>query len=138
MDIGVKLDANAKIPTKAHETDAGLDIYSREDAVIKARSSHCFDTGVHIEIPPFYTGFLKSKSGLNCKYSITSDGVIDSGYTGSIIVKLYNHSDVDYEVKAGDKISQLVLLPIPLVNIIEKDIFEKTDRGDAGFGSSGR
>ena len=133
-----KLDPDAKSPTKAHASDAGFDLYSREDAVIKARSSHAFDTGVHIEIPDGYVGFLKSKSGLNVKHSITSDGVIDAGYTGPIVVKLYNHSDVDYEVKKGDKVSQIVFLPIPEVVLIEGDFSNDTERGADGFGSSGR
>ena len=139
MYFNVKLDPGAIMPSKAYVTDAGFDVYSREDAVIYAKSSQMFDTGVHIEIPPGIAGFLKSKSGLNCKYSITSDGVIDSGYSGSIIVKLYNHSNDDYQIKKGDKISQIVFIPIPPITLREKDyINNNTARGDHGFGSSGR
>lgn len=71
MKIKIKLDEGAKMPTRAHETDAGLDIYAREDQMIPAKESAIFDTGVHIELPPNTTGFLKSKSGLNVKYGIT-------------------------------------------------------------------
>jgi dUTP pyrophosphatase len=83
-------------------------------------------------------GFLKSKSGLNVKHGIVSEGVIDVGYTGSIVVKLYNHSDKDYYVEAGDKISQLVILPILTPSLDLVDTLDDTDRGDNGFGSSGR
>lgn len=114
----IKLDENAKMPTRAHMWDAGLDLYSRENKTVPARGSACFDTGVHVELPPMSAGFLKSKSGLNVKHNLTSEGVIDPGYTGSIVVKLYNHSDTPYEVKV--------------------DELEKTDRGDGGFGSTGR
>ena len=134
----VKLDEGAFTPTRAHETDAGLDLYSPVFMLVKSKGSASIDTGVHIELPMNTVGMLKSKSGLNCKHGIQSEGVIDVGYTGSIVVKLYNHSDEDYYVRKGDKISQLVILPIvtPDIEIVEK--LEATDRGDNGFGSSGR
>lgn len=134
----VMLDTGAKMPTRAHSTDAGLDIYAREEQVVPAKGSTIFDTGVHMELPHGTAGFLKSKSGLNVNYGITSEGVIDVGYTGSIRVKLYNHSDKDYTVKAGDKISQLVILPIwsHLLELVDE--LEDTERGDGGFGSTGR
>lgn len=134
----IKLDAGAIMPTRAHKTDAGLDIYARNAQTIPARGSRAFDTGVHAEIPQGYTGFLKSKSGLNVKHGLTSEGVIDCGYTGSIVVKLYNNSDEDYEVKAGDKISQLVILPIDTPELELVTELNETDRGAGGFGSSGR
>lgn len=134
----VVIDKDAKMPTRAHEGDAGLDLYAREPAVIPARGSQRFDTGVHIELPPGTTGFLKSKSGLNVNFGITSDGVIDSGYTGSIVVKLYNNSDTPYKVKSGDKISQLVILPVELPSCVLVDALDVTERGGNGFGSSGR
>jgi dUTP pyrophosphatase len=84
---------------------------------------------------------LKSKSGLNVKHGIVSEGVIDVGYTGSIRAKLYNHSDKDYVVHKGDKITQLVIMPYvaPDLDGIEVvDELDATDRGDNGFGSSGR
>lgn len=136
--MNIILDENAIMPNKAHESDGGYDLYSRESKTIFARDSAIFDTGVHIQLPKGTVGFLKSKSGLNVKYGIVSEGVIDSGYTGSIIAKLYNNSDNDYEVKKGDKITQLVILPFisPELNIVSG--FEETSRGDNGFGSSGR
>lgn len=138
MKMKVVLDKGAKMPTRAHSGDAGLDLYTREDAVVKAKGSYVFDIGVHIEIPYGATGFIKSKSGLNVNHGITSDGVIDYGYTGSIRVKLYNNSDTDYEVKAGDKISQLVILPVILSEVELTDSLEDTERGDGGFGSTGK
>jgi dUTP pyrophosphatase len=138
MEIKIKLDEGAKMPTRAHSTDAGLDIYSRDEQIVPAKESAIFDTGVHIELPEGTVGMLKSKSGLNVKYGIVSEGVIDVGYTGSIKVKLYNHSGFDYRVKAGDKISQLVILPIYTPTLKLVDSLEDTERGDNGFGSSGR
>lgn len=138
MIIKIKLDEGAKMPTRAHETDAGLDIYARDEQIVPAKKSAIFDTGVHIELPIGTVGMLKSKSGLNVKHGLTSEGVIDVGYTGSIVVKLYNHSGYDYRVKAGDKISQLVILPILTPTPYLVDSLEETERGDNGFGSSGR
>lgn len=135
----IMLDDGAKMPTKAHPTDAGFDLYARDSQVVGAKDSATFDTGVHIELPVGHVGMLKSKSGLNVRYGITSEGVIDAGYTGSIVVKLYNHSGRDYKVNAGDKISQLVILH--LSNVGELDVvesFPETERGSNGFGSSGR
>lgn len=136
--MNIKLDNGAYMPTRAHETDAGLDLRTPIDVIVPARGSATIDTGVHIELPPFTTGFLKSKSGLNVKYGLTSEGVIDVGYTGSICVKLYNHSDKAYEFKKGDKISQLVILPILTPELELVSDLDETERGDNGFGSSGR
>lgn len=147
----IKLDKGAIMPTRAHDTDAGLDLYSRESKVVPAGGSAVFDTGVHIELPEIYfpfdkcpcqfeavVGLIKSKSGLNVKHNITSEGVIDMGYTGSIVVKLYNHGKEDYQVNAGDKISQLLILPILTPSLELVDRLEETERGDNGFGSSGK
>lgn len=141
--MNIVLDEGAIKPTRAYKTDAGYDLYSREDKVVPARGSAIFDTGVHVQLPLLYesvctVGFLKSKSGLNVNHNITSDGVIDMGYTGSIIVKLYNHGDEDYAIHKGDKISQLVIFsPLtPEIDIV-KELYQ-TDRGENGFGSSGR
>lgn len=137
----IKLDEGARMPTRAHSTDAGLDIYARESRIVPAHGSVKFDTGVHIELPKGTAGFLKSKSGLNVNHGITSEGVIDEGFRGSIAVKLYNHSDIDYLVEKGDKISQLVIIPIltPELELVQSiDEFNKSDRGNNGFGSSGK
>ena len=138
MRMKVKLDQGAFMPTRAHSKDAGLDLYAKEGQIVPARESAIFDTGVHIELPPGSVGMVKSKSGLNVKHGLTSEGVVDEGYTGAIVIKLYNHSGYDYEVKAGDKISQLVILPCFKPVLIQVDELEGTERGSRGFGSSGR
>ena len=134
----IKLDSGARMPVRAHSTDAGYDLFSREDKVIVGGQSEVFDTGVHVQLPRFCAGLLVSKSGLNVKYNITSTGLIDEGYTGSIRVKLYNHGSEPYRVSAGDKISQLVVIPIVLPDLKAVEELEETDRGDNGFGSSGK
>ena len=132
------LDNGAKMPVSAHKEDAGYDLFARETKVVPARGSARFDTGVHIQIPAGYVGFLKSKSGLNVKHGIISDGTIDSGYTGSIVVKLYNLSDMPYLIREGDKITQIVFQKIEKPTFEEVEEFEETERGNGGFGSTGR
>lgn len=139
----VALDKGAFVPERAHEDDAGYDIKTPVPVVVgghnfKGDGTAIINTGVHVEIPRGYAGFLKSKSGLNVKNGLTGEGLIDSGYTGAIIVKLYNHTDQEVHFAAGDKIIQLVLLPIytPAIEVVES--LEQTARGDDGFGSTGR
>jgi dUTP pyrophosphatase len=134
----IVIDPGAYLPERAHDLDAGYDLRSPIRAYVPPYSSTVIDTGVHIEIPEGYVGMLKSKSGLNVKHDITSEGVIDSGYTGSICVKLYNHGQNAYEVNKGDKISQLVIMPIftPALELVE--CLDSTERGNGGFGSTGK
>lgn len=134
----IKLDAGAFIPVRAHDTDAGADLRSPVETVIPAGCSCIIDTGVHIQLPHGYVGMLKSKSGLNVKHSITSEGVIDEGYTGPIKVKLYNHSGEPYKIERGDKITQLVIVPCEYVSFEPVEGLDDSERGDDGFGSTGK
>ena len=132
------LDSGAFAPTRARKTDAGLDLRSPICIEVPANGSAVIDTGIHIELPNGTVGFLKSKSGLNINHDITSEGVIDVGFTGSIKAKLYNHGTKPYQVLRGDKITQLVVFDcrFPDVEIVGK--LESTERGENGFGSTGR
>lgn len=135
----VKLDEGAIMPTRAHETDAGLDLYSREDVTIFPGSSYTFDTGVHVELPKNFYGKIESKSGLNVNYGIVScGGVIDEGYSGSIKVKLYNIGYCQHSFSKGDKIAQMVitLYATPTLELVNE--IEGGERGSNGFGSTGR
>lgn len=134
----VKLDEGAYMPIRAFEQDAGYDLRTPVRFVIHPGGSAVIDTGVHVQIPDGYVGFLKSKSGLNVRLDLTGEGVIDAGYTGSITVKLYNHGKQFHVFEAGDKIIQLVILPIITPDLEQVDDLEDTDRGSDGFGSTGR
>lgn len=133
----IKLDPGAYMPERAHSADAGLDLRATESTWIYSGEHHIFDTGVHVAIPEGCVGMLTSKSGLMAK-GLTNRGTIDSEYTGSIRVILYNHGAEAYPVKAGDKISQLVILPILTPELEQVDSLEETERGNGGFGSTGR
>lgn len=133
----VVLDKGAILPTRAHELDAGYDLYSKDDAVVYAGDSWVFDTGVHMAIEPGWVGDVKSKSGMMMKYGIITDGTVDAGYTGSIRVKLFNLSRCAVSIVKGQKIAQLVIKKINTPELEVVDILEDTDRGANGFGSSG-
>ena len=135
----IMLDKGAYMPIRGHADDAGLDLRTPVSFAIQPGDSATIDTGVHVEIAPGLVGMLKSKSGLNVKYGITSEGVIDAGYTGSIVAKLYNHGKEAVCFNEGDKITQLVILPVYIPDeLVVVDEFEATERGNGGFGSTGR
>lgn len=136
--LKIALDPDAKMPTRAHKNDAGLDLYAAENVRIWPHSWRAVETGVHVAIPEGYVGLLTSKSGLMRHSGLTCRGTIDSGYTGTIQAIMFNHSDVFVELRKGDKVTQLVILPIvtPEPELVEK--LEETERGAGGFGSTGR
>lgn len=141
MKIKFTLDKDAYRPEKAHTADAGFDLRAMQGGTIVdcCNNGTVFDTGVHVAIPEGFVGFVQSKSGLNVKHGIICPvGTIDSGYTGSIVVKLYNLSNEPYRVKAGDKIAQLIIQPLAACELEETESLEETERGDNGFGSTGR
>lgn len=128
------------MPTRAHESDAGLDLYSTTHYTLLPGESCTIDTGVHIEIPPGYVGLVKSRSGLHTRHGMVTDSVIDSGFTGSIHVRLdrLGRSRCQYDIRPGDRIAQLVIVPCVLPDLIVVDKLQQSDRGNDGFGSSGR
>ena len=137
--LKIVIDDEAFAPIRAYETDAGLDLRSTADLVVPAHGGVSIDTGIHMAIPYGYFGKLESKSGLHVKHDIVClGGVIDASYRGSIVVKLYNMGDGDYEIKRGDKIVQLIIQPCLLPNLVLVNSLDETDRGGNGFGSSGR
>lgn len=139
MKVQVKLDPGAFLPKHGHDADAGWDLCAKEDFVVPAGGHAVHDTGVHMAVPEGYCGLLVSKSGLNVKHSLTSTGLLDAGYTGSIIVKIYSEdTGRDYMFKAGDKISQIVILPIPKVELEVVAELDDTERGEGRMGSTGR
>ena len=135
----IMLDPGAYEPTRAHPTDAGLDLRAKERVKIWPGMAATIDTGVHVELPPGYYGKIESKSGLNVKNSIVScGGVIDEPYRGSIVVKLYNLGDKAYVFEPGEKVAQLVIQPYIAPEIEISDTLSETDRGSNGFGSTGK
>tara|TARA_R100000008_G_C3585985_1_gene172328 strand:+ start:3428 stop:3850 length:423 start_codon:yes stop_codon:yes gene_type:complete len=133
-----KLHPDAIIPTRAHNSDAGMDVYSVEDIRIPARGDILTGLGLASKFPNGHALLVYNKSGRATKLKLDKGAeVIDAGYRGEIHVHLFNHSDVNVVIKKGEKIAQLILVPIWAGQPIEVDELDDTERGDGGFGSSG-
>lgn len=131
----------AKLPYQANEGDAGLDLYSIEEKVIKAGESALIGTGIQIELPVKTEAQIRPRSGLALKHSITvlnSPGTIDQGYRGEIKVILINHGKEDFKVEKHMRIAQMVIAPVLQVNLEQTKNLSDTDRAKGGFGSSGK
>jgi len=134
-----KLDPAAKIPRRAHADDAGFDLYALHSTWVLAQSSTTVRTGVGVGIPEGYYGRVASRSGLSVKHNVeVGAGVIDAGYRGEIIVKLYNHGDGNVLLSAGDRVAQLIVTAIYSDGIQEVASLDDTERGAGGFGSTGK
>ena len=134
----VKLDRGAMAPTRAHDTDAGLDLYAAERVTVPPHGFAVVRTGTHVELPEGCAGLLVSKSGLCSRYGITTTGLIDEGFTGEILVTMFNQWDREYYVRQHDKVSQLVVIPVRYEPVEIAEEISGGDRGDKGFGSTGR
>lgn len=138
MQVNYALDNGAHDPIHNYAEDAGTDLCCMEDVSVPAFGSVCIDTGVHVSIPIGYGGLLVSKSGLNVVHEMTSTGLIDAGFTGTIKVRVYNMSDVDYQFRAGDKVTQIVIIPVMRPQWVRVERVGGGMRGDNGYGSTGR
>jgi dUTP diphosphatase len=137
-----RLTEDAVLPTRAHEGDAGLDLYACEAAHIGPGERWSVGTGVAVEIPAGHAGLVLPRSGLARDHGISlvnAPGLIDSGYRGELRVLLLNNDPADiFRVAAGDRIAQLVLVPVAIADTVEAPALAESARGDGGFGSSGR
>lgn len=137
MDVKIKKDSIGIMPTRAHIWDAGLDLYAADTKTVPAHGRMVFDLGIHIQLSPNFSGYVKSRSGMMAKNGIITDGTIDPGYTGAIKVVLFNLSNEDYRVNRGDKIAQLVIVQHEIPGLILVDDLDDSERGEDGFGSTG-
>jgi len=142
-DVKIKfLREDAKLPHQANQGDAGFDLYSVEEKVIKTGTAELLKTGIQIELPEGTEAQIRPRSGLALKHSVTvlnSPGTVDEGYRGEIGVILINHGKEDFLVEKHTRIAQMVIAPVPKVNLIKtEDELTKTNRGVWGFGSSGK
>lgn len=143
MELPVaKLQDNATLPTRAHEGDAGLDLYSCEAAHLGPGERWSIGTGVAVEIPAGHAGLVLPRSGLAKQHGIAlvnAPGLIDAGYRGELRVLLLNTDPAEtFRIEPGDRIAQLVITPIVLAEPLEATALAESARGDGGFGSSGR
>lgn len=144
MNIKVKkLKPGATVPTMGSKFAAGADLYSAEDTdvVIEPNETKFIGTGLAMEIPEGYVGLVYARSGLACKRGLAPAnkvGVVDSDYRGEIKVALHNHGKEAQTVEKGERIAQMVIAPYLSVNYEEADELSETERGEGGFGSTGR
>lgn len=144
MDYTLKIKLiheEAKLPFRANEGDAGLDLFSIEEKIIKPGESELVGTGIQIELPKGTEAQIRPRSGLALKHSITilnTPGTIDEGYRGEIKVILINHGQEDFKVEKHMRIAQMIIAPVLQVNLEQADVLTSSIRAKGGFGSSGK
>lgn len=141
VEIKTVIDDHGVVPAYSREDDAAVDLKANESCYIKAGAVRLVDTGVRVAIPNGYVGLVCPRSGMACKHEVTvinSPGVIDPNYRGSIKVGLVNHNSVGLDIREGDRIAQLLIVPVPRVTFEQVEELDETERGADGFGSSGR
>jgi dUTP pyrophosphatase len=139
----VRLDPDLPLPAYARSGDAGADLVAREDVVLRARGGRAVvPTGVAVAIPGGYAGLILPRSGLAVRHGVTvvnAPGLVDAGYRGELCVALLNTDpDNDYEVRRGDRIAQFVLVAVEQAALTVVDALPESERGEGGFGHSGR
>jgi dUTP pyrophosphatase len=135
----LRLKKDAIIPKYAHPGDAGMDLYSLEDKILKSKERYGFNTGLSIEIPDGFVGLIWEKSGLAVKEGLmVLGGVIDSGFRGEIGIILFNSSNKTIRIEKNQKIAQLLIQPIITAKIREVTKLSDTSRGEGRFGSTGK
>jgi len=136
-----RLDPALPLPSYAHPGDAGLDLFAADSTTLAPGHRALVPCGIAIAIPEGHVGLVHPRSGLAVDHGLTllnAPGTIDAGYRGEVKVLLVNHGDEPVEVRHGDRIAQLLLMPIAIVDVREVDRLDATVRGSGGFGSSGR
>ncbi len=137
----IKLNDNAIVPTRGTDQSAGADLYSIEEVTILSGETKLIHTAIAMEIPEGYGGFIFARSGLATKRGLAPAnkvGVVDADYRGEIMVSLHNHSSETQVVAKGERVAQLVFLPYAAANFVEVQALSETERGEGGFGSTGR
>jgi len=133
-----RLDSKAILPTRAHPDDAGLDLYGLDDITIEPGQGATGRTGVAVALPEHHVGLIADRSSLAKKGVKTAGGVIDAGYRGEILIVFWNLSRETIHLRAGERIAQMLILPIATPAVAEVNSLSDTTRGVKGFGSTGR
>lgn len=139
--VEFKLQQGARKPEKANPFDAGMDVFTRDFVTFEPGETKLIHTGLHLVVPKGYAAMLYERSSTykNFKLSLVNKvGVIDHGYTGEVLVNMRNLSDEKVEIAKHAKIAQLVITPTPVVKLVQIDELPETDRGNGGFGSTGK
>jgi dUTP pyrophosphatase len=139
MEIKVKrIHNDAKLPCYGHVGDAGLDLFSVMECVLKGGEARAISTGIQVAIPDGYVGLIWDKSGISLKNIHRLAGVVDSGYRGEIKIVLTNLSTEAFSIEKGMKIAQMLIQPVIKVKVVDSEVLDETTRGENGFGSTGK
>lgn len=133
-----KLKENAKLPSYAHPGDVGMDLYSMETVIIPPMGHYRFYHGFAMEFPIGYAAIIKDKSSISKAKLTQMGGVFDAGYRGEYNTHLVNLGDEPYTVEEGDKVSQILIMPVVIAELEETDILSESARGEGAFGSTGK
>ena len=137
----LKLDVDLPTPSHSHPGDGGTDLYSRIDTVLEPRERQMVPTGIAVAVPEGYAGLVVPRSGLAARHGIgvvNGPGLLDSGYRGEVNVILVNHGSEAFTINRGDRIAQLVVVPVVVQEFVEVDELPPSPRGEGGIGSTGR
>jgi dUTP pyrophosphatase len=139
MELKVKkIHKDAKLPSYGHVGDAGLDLFSVMECVLKGGEVRAISTGLQVAIPDGYVGLIWDKSGISLKNVHRLAGVVDSGYRGEIKVVMSNLSTEAFSIEKGMKIAQMLIQPVVKVKVVDSGELDETSRGENGFGSTGK
>ncbi len=133
-----RVSQDAFLPTRAHKDDAGLDLYCLEDTCLPGASGKLVRTGIAVEIPQKHVGLVADRSSLAKKGLKVTGGIVDAGYRGEVHVVLWNLTAEDIQLKRSERVAQLLILPIVTPEVVEVSSLGSTQRGDKGFGSTGK
>ncbi len=133
-----KLSQEAQLPTRAHADDAGMDLYALEDVVLKPGEGRLAKTGVALAIPVGFVGMIADRSSMAKKGVKTAGGIIDAGYRGEIMVVVWNISHEELRINRGERVAQMLFMPIATPAVTEVSELSESKRGAGGFGSTGR
>lgn len=134
----LKVSAEATLPTRAHPNDAGLDLYSIEDIILEAGQGKMAKTGIALALPEGFMGMVADRSSLAKRGIKTAGGIIDEGYRGEVHIVLWNISSEAVHLRKGERIAQLLIIPVVTPAVQEVTTLDETARGVKGFGSSGK
>jgi dUTP pyrophosphatase len=134
----LRISSEATLPTRAHPDDAGLDLYNLEDVLLEPGQGKVVKTGIALAIPSGHVGMVADRSSLAKKGIKSAGGIIDAGYRGEVHIVLWNISREAVQLKRGERIAQLLILPIATPAVQEVQTLDETARGTGGFGSTGR
>lgn len=132
-----RLSPTAKLPTRGHYNDAGLDFYADESVVIQPGQHVMIKTGIKMAVPDGYVALVWDKGGMSKDGIHTTAGVIDAGYRGEVVINLVNLTDKEYSIEQGRKFAQILIQPVSLCEVEEGKIDDETSRGDGKHGSTG-